>query len=139
MKTNLTILFLFCTVNAVAQSNAWKSSTNWTIYNIRSSRAFNYTLDSLHKFDSAKLDDSTMHSFIQDCKTIDAKDAPVWMGLYKTTCKFNDSLIHRIDISVYGAFFYDEETKTYFEITGERKEQWQDYLLHHLLSFPDKK
>ena len=51
---------------------------------------------------------------------------PMWMGRYLCTCEIV-GIRHKVYISVYGGFFFDEFTKKYFQISKEAVDDWINF------------
>src|SRR4051812_28272779 len=99
-----------------AQEIDWKSAKNWRLYNIRESAAFDYRLDTLKNFKSIPLDLDTMTGFLSEVAQWPKDKYSLWSGLYVATCELPKGDIRKIEISVYGGFFYDDRTKTYYQL-----------------------
>lgn len=97
------------------------------MYDIHDGNAFRYKMDTLQHFKKISLDDSLMHHFLRNAKAMPKDQTVLWMGLYVATCRFDDSTTRKIDISVYGGFFFDEQTRTYYEVPPVLKEDWLHY------------
>ena len=105
----------------------WEKSKEWTLYRYQGHRLFKIPLDSLQSFDSSPLDKDSMAIFLDTFKSLHPEAPIAWMGGYIATCKL-DGVIRKIEISNYGGFFFDEKTKSYFELPLDKRERWQDYL-----------
>jgi hypothetical protein len=110
------------------QNINWARSKSWILYDIHDDNAFSYSIDTLKNFRSINLADSIIQFYLKDLKLWSKKESPLWMGLYVVTCILEDGSIHKLDLSVYGGFFYDEITKSYFSISQTKMDQWLIYL-----------
>jgi hypothetical protein len=99
---------------------------------------FKIPIDSLGSFDSLKLNQDTVKSYLTTARILDPKDQGVWMGGYITTCEL-DGKPRKIDFSNYGNFFYDENSKTYYQLSESKSEDWNAYLQNCLLTLARKK
>jgi hypothetical protein len=111
-----------------AQNFNWAESKNWKLYDIHDESAFNYPLDTLRKFRNRSLNKDSMLIFVSNLTIIPIERIPVWMGFYVATCEFNSGAIRKIEISMYGGFFYDEKEKKYFQLPVEIRKDWLDYM-----------
>jgi hypothetical protein len=111
-----------------AQKTDWKSGRNWRLYSIRESEAFNYTLDTLKNFQSIPLDQDTMTGFLTEVEQWPKEKYSLWSGLYVVTCELPNADVRKIEISVYGGFFYDDRSKTYYQLPREIRTAWLEYL-----------
>ena len=125
-------IFSFITFLAIgtcfSQDINWKETKNWRLYDIHQSNAFDYKLDTLKNFESIALDQDTMQNFLSDVVKWPKDKTSLWMGLYVATCEFPNRKIRKIDISVYGGFFYDEMTRTYYQLPLATRNDWLEYL-----------
>jgi hypothetical protein len=122
------IVLLFPTINSFSQNIDWNKTSDWKLYDIHTSKAFDYSLDTLNKFKNVSLDEDTLKMFLNNLSIIQSDQTPVWMGFYVASCKMMDGSYAKIDISVYGGFFYVEKIKTYFRLLPEYSNAWMDYL-----------
>jgi hypothetical protein len=127
MKIVILILLILHLQLGFGQSVNWSQTKDWVIYDIHDDNAFNYSLDTLHHFKSNLLGDSIIHRYLKDGVAWPIDKSSLWMGLYVTTCQFEDGTIHKIDISVYGGFFFEEQSKSYYEVSSESRKQWLHY------------
>lgn len=110
------------------QSIDWRSAKNWRLYNIRESAAFGYNVDTMKNFKSVALDLDTMIGFLSEVEQWPKDKYSLWSGLYVATCELPNADIRKIEISVYGGFFYDDRTKTYYQLPRGVRNAWLEYL-----------
>jgi hypothetical protein len=111
-----------------SQEINWKETKNWRLYDIQDKRAFNYPIDSLSNFKSTPLNSDNMLPFLSNVSLIPIERTPLWMGFYVTTCQTKEDKIKKIEISIYGGFFYDEEEKKYYQLPLDIRKNWLNYL-----------
>lgn len=70
--------------------------------------------------------------FIGQSKIVPDTLNPVWMGGWAAAYEYGAES-HKIEISAYGAFFYDQSTNRYYQIPMGLKEAWMTYI-NQLLS-----
>lgn len=136
MKTKIILYLLLSSVIASCQIR-WEKASEWTLYAYQGSRMFKIPMDSLNSFDTLKLNQDTVTSYLTDARILASKDKGVWMGGYLTTCKVGGEL-RKIDFSNYGNFFYDERSKTYYQLSPSKWEEWNSYLQDCLLQLAKK-
>jgi hypothetical protein len=126
----LVLILLLCTINGdcFSQNLYWHKTENWKLYDVHDQKAFLYSLDTLRNFKSIGLDKDKMQMFLQNVTIIQKDNEPVWMGFYLATCKLQDGTTVKIDISMYGGFFYDEKSRTYYQLPSNLKDDWFNYL-----------
>jgi hypothetical protein len=137
MKTQVFLCLLLSSAITSCQVH-WEKASDWTLYGYQGSRMFKIPLDSLNSFDTLKLNHDTVASYLATTRTLDAKDQGIWMGGYITTCEW-DGKPRKIDFSNYGNFFYDEKSKTYYQLAGSKSENWNAYLQNCLLTLARRK
>ena len=135
MKYISLIISVLSISNYFSQNINWKDAKNWKLYNIRNSSAFSYSLDTLKNFESIDLDYDVMQSFLSEVIEWPRDKSSLWMGLYVATCELPDKEIRKIDVSVYGGFFYDEHSKSYFQLPLPIRNDWLDYFSNNRAKF----
>jgi hypothetical protein len=128
MKKLFFILLVSFASRSFGQSIDWQQTHGWKIYVLRDKKGMRTAVDSLKYFRSITLDDDSVKYFLVDAKEIARSDEPVWMGANILSDVDSSGLFRKIDASVYGGFFYDEQSKKYFQLSGELKEVWMRYL-----------
>lgn len=127
MKYIAVIINLFFLSNCFSQNINWENAKNWKLYNVQNNSAFRFSTDTLKKFESVDLDSDVMASFLSNVIEWPEDKTSLWMGLYVVTCEFPAKTIRKIEVSFYGGFFYDEQTKTYFQLPLPIRNDWLDY------------
>src|ERR1700726_1670668 len=128
MKISYLFLILLSTGSCYSQDIEWQNTDSWKLYDIHDKKAFRYSPDTLQSFKSIVLDKNKMQAFLNNVTVIPKEDEPVWMGFYIATCKLKDGSKEVIYISMYGDFFYDIKTKTYYQLPSNLKDDWFNYL-----------
>jgi hypothetical protein len=131
MKTFLAFIIVFSTSNAVAQVD-WGKSSHWKIYKVPEPLIFKVPIDSLAQVNSQTLQQDSMMMYIGPSTILPDSVKPIWMGGWLATYEFS-SQEHKIEISSYGAFFYDQSSNRFYQIPRELKEEWMTYI-HQKLS-----
>ena len=126
MKIQLVICFLLSSMVTSCQVR-WGQASEWTLYGYQGSQMFKIPLDSLNSFDTLKLNQDTVTAYFATTEILKSIDQGIWMGGYITTCKL-DGKLRKIDFSNYGNFFYDEKSKTYYQLPAAKAESWISYL-----------
>ena len=127
-KNTLLLAFIYYSFICFSQKMDWTITKEWCLYDIHNSNAFYFSLDTLKTFRSILLNDSVMSEMLGGSIEWPDNRAPVWMGLYVTTTRLLDGSIRKLDVSVYGGFFYDELNKAYYSVSPEKKAKWLGYL-----------
>ncbi len=110
-----------------AQKVNWEQATNWKLYKVNEHIAFDYSLDSLSKLESISLDRDSMMQFTAKTDAWSKDKNAVWMGVYVVTCDLPDKQTRKMEISVYGGFFYDELEGRYYEVAANKRNEWLEY------------
>jgi hypothetical protein len=137
MKSQIILCLLLSSGIASCQIH-WEKTSEWTLYGYQGSRMFKISLDSLKSFDTLKLNQDTVTSYLTNALVLDSKNQGVWMGGYITTCRL-DGKLRKIAFSNYGNFFYDEKSKTYYQLSRSKSEAWNSYLQDCLLTLARKR
>ncbi len=131
MKTFLVLLIVFGAFNTEAQID-WGKSSHWKIYKVPEPIMFKIPIDSLPQTNSQTLRKDSILIYIGSSTILPDSIKPVWMGGWLATYEFSGQE-HKIEISSYGAFFYDQSTNRFYQIPMELKEDWMTYI-HQKLS-----
>jgi len=100
---------------------------HWKLYDIASGNLFQYTIDTLKKFAYYDLDDDTMHEYLAEVSELPSNDPPRWMGAHIATYEINGAT-KKIEISLYGGFFYDESSKRHYQLPDNKIDDWLSYI-----------
>ena len=112
----------------------WKETKDWKIYNINSRSMIKIGLDSLSKLKSYPLNPDSVQSFIGSANKIPKDSTPLaWMGGALATCTYQGK-IRKVQISSYGGWLFDQETKSYFEVPKDQAAEWYSYVSNCLVS-----
>ncbi|HLY68738.1 MAG TPA: hypothetical protein VKR53_03345 [Puia sp.] len=128
MKKLFLFVFVFFALHASSQTRDWQKTRAWKIYDLRDKKGMRMKADSLKQFRSMVLDDDSVKYFLKGEREIPHGDEPVWMGAIILSCLDSSGIFLKVDVSVYGGFFYDEQFKKYFQVRDEVKEEWMAYL-----------
>jgi hypothetical protein len=131
MKKFLAFIMLFSTLNAVAQVD-WRKSSHWKIYKVPEPIMFKIPIDSLAQTNSQTLRQDSILMYIGTSTILPDSIKPIWMGGWLATYEFGGQ-IRKIEISSYGAFFYDQSSNRFYQIPIGLKEDWMTYI-HQKLS-----
>src|SRR5579863_4276764 len=131
MKTFLVLLIVFGAFNTEAQID-WGKSSHWKIYKVPEPIMFKIPIDSLPQTNSQTLRKDSILIYIGSSTILPDSIKPVWMGGWLATYEFSGQ-IRKIEISSYGAFFYDQSSNRFYQIPIGLKEEWMTYI-HQKLS-----
>jgi hypothetical protein len=126
MKQLILAFFVLTTTLAEAQVN-WQETTDWKIYNPGRLNIFTTPLDSLVYLRSRALAGDSVRQFLDSVKALPSVIRPAWMGGFLVTYIFHGD-VRKIEVSSYGGFFYDQRSKTYFQLPAGKKDEWFTYL-----------
>jgi hypothetical protein len=126
MKTFLILLLLLTAVHSVAQTD-WSKTSNWKIYRVPGPAVFKITIDSLNRLDSRPLQKDSLMSFLATCTILPDSINPLWMGGWVATYE-STGKTHKLEISSYGAFFYDQSSGRFYQIPMALKDDWMTYI-----------
>jgi hypothetical protein len=112
----------------------WKETKDWKIYNINSRSMTKIGIDSLTKLKYYQLNLDTVQAFLSSASEIPKDSTPLaWMGGVLATCSYHGKL-RKVQISSYGGWFFDQETKSYFEVPKDQATEWYSYVSNCLVS-----
>jgi len=133
--SKLFMLLLACITFHISESQViWKETKDWKIYNVSSRTMNKIGFDSLSKLKYYRLNPDTVKAFLRSVNDIPKDSTPLaWMGGALATCTYQGK-IRKIQISSYGGWFFDQETKSYFEIPQEQAGDWYSYISDCLVS-----
>ncbi len=121
------LICLLYSWNSFSQVPDWRKTTDWRKYDFYKSNAFDYPIDSLYSYQYIALDDNKMRSLLADAKPLNIPSKNVyWMGLYVVTYML-DNRPGKMEVSMYGGFFYDDISKKYYQVDSTKKFEWLDY------------
>jgi hypothetical protein len=116
----------------------WDQASDWTLYSYQGHRLFKIPVDSLSLYDHQPMNQDSMATFVKSAKILDTKAPLVWMGGYVATCNISGSL-RKVELSIYGGYFYDEKTSQYYQLPPEKAEAWISFLQQsYMTSFKKK-
>jgi hypothetical protein len=105
----------------------WKRTSNWNLYRYQGHGLFKYPIDSLKYLDKLSMNQDSIQSYMASAQVLHPEGPVAWMGGYIATCTM-DGELRKIELSNYGGFFYDEKTKTYYQVQSDLTELWVSYL-----------
>jgi len=137
MRTSLfSVSCLLFVVSSCGQVQ-WSTATNWKLYRIEGHGLFKMQIDSLRNLGSAALSQDSVGFYLTGAEKLHPKEDLVWMGGYVATCNVGGKL-KKVEISDYGGWFFEDATRTYYQIPAENSAKWNAYLQREYLSFMKK-
>lgn len=104
----------------------WENAKNWRLYKMPSYTGLRISLDSLPSYKNISLDVERMRMFLNHVQRIKNIN-PVWTGLYVASCDL-DNKKRKLLFSRYGGFFFDENSKSYYQIDENLRQEWINFL-----------
>ena len=133
MKLFFTYLAILFPLLSNFQIVKWNDTKNWKIYNINDSNIFKYSVDTIQTFSFSKLNKDTINSYLKGAYELPINDPPIWMSAHIASYELNGKT-HKIEISMYGGFFYDETTQTYFQLQKEKILNWTSFIRSYFMN-----
>ena len=127
MKPILITLSVFVHSLIFGQTASFKTANHWKIYNATTGNLFQYPIDTLKIIPYYSLDDDSMHGYLAEVVELPSDDPPRWMGVHIATYEMG-RIIHKIEISLYGGFLYDETTKKHYQLPENKIDGWLSYI-----------
>jgi len=128
MKIPVTVLLILCSARSFAQQGTWEGTKDWKLYKIQGNKAFRLKQDSLLYIESVPLNEDSLKTFLNSSGAWPKEKYSLWMGSYLASFADSAGLLHKVDISMYGGFFFDERTKTYFQVAADMKNDWLQFM-----------
>lgn len=125
---NFVWFFLILTCSATGQEIKWQTSDDWKLYGINNEIALRYSVDTLANFPFVEINRDSVLLFLKGAKSWVKGKTSMWMGAYYATCVIA-GVVHKIDISVYGGFFYDEMDKHFYQVPLHLIDKWKEWLI----------
>jgi len=127
MKPVLVLISIFLWNLTVGQPMPFKMAKHWKLYDITSGNLFQYSIDTLKNFAYYDLDDDTMRGYISEVSALPSDDPPRWMGAHIATYEL-DGAIKKVEVSLYGGFFYDESSRKHYQLPDNKIDDWLSYI-----------
>jgi hypothetical protein len=116
----------------------WDQASNWTLYSYQGHHLFTIPIDSLKLYDHQAMNQDSMTEFVKSAKVLKSKTALIWMGGYLATCKLG-GITRKVELSIYGGYFYDDKTGSYYQLPDEKTDAWISFLQNsYIASFKNK-
>ncbi|HEV9038373.1 MAG TPA: hypothetical protein VGQ51_17175 [Puia sp.] len=129
MKLSSILLFGFLAFNfCEGQSVQWSTTKNWKIYKGEGFQIFSYRVDTLRQIRSQSLEKDSVLYYLQKAQPIPTEKTPVWMGEYLATYESPEGKTYKVEVSIYGGFFCDQNSGKYYEVPFELRRQWLNYV-----------
>jgi hypothetical protein len=119
-------MLFFCLFNASSQGVKWPATKNWKLYEIKDKQYYALPADSLTRFKILSIDNDTVQSFLKLAEQWPKDKYAMWMGRYLCTYELDGKPI-KVFISVYAGFFFDEFSKTCYQIPEGLVDEWQKF------------
>ena len=137
MKPIFTIFSLLIYSLIKGQPLSIEKSIHWKIYDISGSNLFSYTVDTVKKFPNSPINEDSIHFYLSKLSIWPSDAPPLWMGVHIATYELNGSE-RKVDISLYGGFFYDEETKLHYQISEDKIDMWTAFIRQEFMKIHEK-
>ena|SRR5579871_4774027 len=115
-----------------AQSKPWENTKNWRLYPEKDKAAFSFPADSLAFTRNALLSQDSVQFYLQKMEPMPPERTPTWMGAYLGSYENSAGKINKIEIGVYGGYFYDVSTNKYYWLPKEYIRPWQKFITRNI-------
>ena len=126
------LLSILYTASVQAQSPTWSATKNWKIYAGEGQQVFAYPIDTLKFLSCRKLDQDTLHQFLLGAQMLGKDRTPTWMGSYLASYESPNGKINKVEVSIYGGFFYDQSSGTYYQLPRGMINDWLAYIIQNM-------
>lgn len=137
MRPIPTIILLLVNSSMMGQSLPIGKSTHWKIYDISGNDLFTYSIDTIKKFPASPINEDSIHFYLSDLSIWPSNDPPLWMGAHIATFELNGSE-RKVEISLYGGFFYDEGTKLHYQVAENKIDSWTTFIRKEFMKIHTK-
>jgi hypothetical protein len=128
MKIIIALVMATMSMHSVSAQIHWSETKDWKLYKAKTSILFKSAPDSLALMNAYPLNRDSIIAFLNE-STILPKETPAatWMGGFAATFKY-DGKLRKLLISSYGGYVFDSESKRYYQLPSERKNEWFEYI-----------
>ena len=106
-----------------AQDDSLRNSSSWKIY-LATKAQKQLGMDSLNNLPSGNLNMDSVKFFLSTTTKLPRDQWSVWMGEYICTARLQDDTPRKLIVSVFGGFFLDPKTMTYYTVSDNVKQRW---------------
>jgi len=125
---------LFVTLHTHAQAPEWSRTKNWKLYAGESQQVFSYPVDTLKNLRYRPLDQDSLQHFIDKAFVLSTDRTPTWMGSYLASYESPNGKTNKVEISIYGGFFYDQSSGKHYQLPRELTNGWLNYIVENMKS-----
>ena len=137
MKNLLSIILIFILQASYSQEIRWEQCSGWHLYKTSDKRENAFPADSLYKIKNIFLNDDSVKYYLKSAASWPKDKTMLWMGFFILSCSDNAKKLHKVDVSLYGGFFFDEVGQRYYEIQKEKQDAWLQYLNDNMQRFAE--
>jgi len=123
--------FLFITIGFLsckAQHEPWPKTKNWKVYKGEGQQVFSYSIDTLNSIPSKRLNQDSIQFFLENMVQVSDTTHPIWMGSYLASYESSAGKVHKVEVSIYGGFFYDESSGKYYNLPRQFNAKWLAFI-----------
>ncbi|HVM86876.1 MAG TPA: hypothetical protein VMT76_01725 [Puia sp.] len=135
MKILFSFLLIILSSSSFSQNNFWYNTKRWKLYKIQGNEAFKCPPDSLEFRENIPLNADSLRLFLKNASVWPKDKYSLWMGSWLVSFEDENDNLHKFDISMYGGFVFDENLKTYYEVPGELKKEWLQFINDNYVRF----
>ena len=128
MRIVILLIMAIMSMQFVSAQIHWSETKDWKLYKANTSILFRSPPDSLAILKAYPLNRDSIIAFLNEA-TILPKETPsaTWMGGFAATFKY-DGKRRKLLISSYGGYVFDSESKRYYQLPSESKNEWFEYI-----------
>jgi len=115
-----------------AQHEPWPKTKNWRLYPGEGQAVFSFPEDSLKTTRNHLLNQDSIQFYLEKMQPMPADRTPTWMGAYLASYESGDGKINKVEIGVYGGYFYDVSSDKYFSLPRQFIRAWQKFIVRNI-------
>ncbi len=135
MKALLSIVLIVLGFEAIPQNQIFGKTKSWKLYKLEGNKAFKCPADSLMFMENVLPNADTINIFLQNATAWPKDKYSLWMGSWLASFEDEKGYLHKVDISMYGGFFYDERLKLYYQVSEHEKDKWLRFINYNYQRF----
>jgi hypothetical protein len=129
MKAHFMLIFIMPVFySCKGQPPDWSNSSHWKIYKGEGMQVFDYSTKTMDTLPHVDFDNDSIQYYLKQATPIPKDHTPLWMGAWLASYESIDGKTHKVELSSYGVFFYDQASESYYAVPRELSRPWQNFL-----------
>jgi hypothetical protein len=73
-----------------------------------------------------------MQFYLNSMSALPDKTDPIWMGSYLASYESSDGKVHKVEVSIYGGFLFDELTGKHYNLPRQLNSRWLKFITENM-------